>query len=494
VDRPVPADHEADPGHFGAERTDHPDARAHKPGRRQKPRPRRPDPVEVQWRLLRQRFPEFLVWLRALTDPRRRPDLCTFPVEFLLLLALLMFCGQRGSRRALGRALQDGRLASNVWRMVGKAGWTLACHPDTLNAVMEELNPAELEGLIAAVCGQMRRSRALDSFRFDRRLTVAIDGAKLLTFTTEHCEHCTHQTRDGVTRWFHYVLVAKIVTPVGLVVPLAFEFVENPEGEYDKQDCELKARARLFEKIDRLFPKLRLNVVGDGLYAEEGTMAECDRRGWNFMITLPDDKLPTLTAQLPPAKEGWTGTRTCTVNVGGTDAAGRYHGPPGKLERTVRWNAAARYHGEVRHAVELEDTDRDGNRVYYNRWVTNVRPDHTNAFDLALTGRLRWKVENEGTNTPKNGGYEMEHAYGRRKNAWKNYFLILQLGQLFNDLVRLTDILPKSTGDPQANFVRLFGSMGHFAECLMHSLISGTPDLDGPPHLARRIRICLLQC
>lgn len=444
--------------------------------------------------MLRQYFPEFLAWLKALTDPRRCPELCTFPVELLLLLALLMFCGQRGSRRRLGKALQDSRLASNIWRMVGKAGRTLACHPDTMNNLMEVLDPAQLEELIAAVFGQMRRARMLDSFRFDGRLTVAVDGAKLFTFSTQHCEHCTHQTKDGLRRWFHYVLVAKVVTPVGLVVPLAFEFIENPGGEYDKQDCELKARTRLFEKIDRLFPKLRVNLVGDGLYAEETTMAECDRRGWNFMITLPDDKLPTLTAQLPPAAGAWTGKRTCTVNVGGTDAAGRYQGPPGKLQRLVRWKTPLRYHEEVRHVIELEDTDLDGKRVYYNRWVTNVKPDHRNAFGLALTGRLRWKVENEGTNTPKNGGYEMEHAYGRKGNAWKNYFLILQLAQLLNDLVRLTDILPKATGDPQANFTALFGSMRDFAEDLMHSLKFGTPDLNGPPQLDRRIRICLLQC
>ena len=94
----------------------------------------------------------------------------------------------------------------------------------------------------------------------------------------------------------------------------------------------------------------------------------------------------------------------------------------------------------------------------------------------------------------KNGGYEMEHAYGRKGNAWKNYFLILQISQLLNDLVRLTDILPKATGDPKANFVRLFGSMRDFAEQLMASLSFGSPSLDGPPQLQRRIRIGILRC
>lgn len=444
--------------------------------------------------MLRQYFPGFLTWLKQIRDPRRCPDKCTFPVEYLLLLALMMFCGQRGSRRRLGRALYGGRLAARIWRLAGRAGETLACHTDTMNSLMEILDPAHLEQLTAAVFGELRRRRVLDSFRFDGLLTAAIDATKLFTFKTKHCDQCTHQTKDGVTTWFHHVLVAKVVTPVGLVVPLAFEFIENPCGEYDKQDCELKARARLFSKIDRLFPKLRINAVGDGLYAEKTTMAECDRRGWNFMITLTEDKLPSVTAKLPPAAGEWTGSRTAMVTVGGTDAAGRHRGAPERLQRTVRWKTPLRYHGEVRHVVELEDIRADGSQAYYNRWITNVRPEHGNAFDLALTGRLRWKVENEGFNTPKNGGYEMEHAYGRKGNAWKNYFLILQISQLLNDLVRLTDILPKATGDPKANFVRLFGSMRDFAEQLMASLSFGSPSLDGPPQLNRRIRVGILRC
>jgi hypothetical protein len=317
---------------------------------------------------------------------------------------------------------------------------------------------------------------------------------KILSFSTEHCKFCTHQTQNGVTTWFHYALVAKVVTPMGLVVPLAFEFVENPGVEYDKQDCELKARARLFEKIAELFPRLRINLTGDGLYAEKTTMAECDRLGWNFMLTLTEAKLPTVTAQLPPAAKHWDGTRTCSVNIGGTDEVGRHKGRPRTLQRTVRWMSPVRYRREVRHVIEMEDTDEGGQRVYYNRWITNVKPDRKNAFDLALTGRLRWKVENEGINTQKNGGYEMEHAYGRIDNAWKNYYLLLQISQLLNDLVRLTDILPKATGDPGSNFVRVFGSMLNFALCLMESLRTRLPDLNGPPALDRRIQIRLLRC
>ncbi|OVE80751.1 hypothetical protein BVY04_05095, partial [bacterium M21] len=41
----------------------------------------------------------------------------------------------------------------------------------------------------------------------------------------------------------------------------------------------------------------------------------------------------------------------------------------------------------------------------------------------------------------KNSGYEMQHAYGLNDNAWKNYYLLLQISQLMNDLVRFSDYI-----------------------------------------------------
>src|SRR5690606_26633708 len=158
----------------------------------------------------------------------------------------------------------------------------------------EILDPEQLEDLIAAVFGRLCRSRALDAFRVQGMLVVAIDGTRLFAFKERHCEHCTTQTRDGVTTYFHYALAAKIVTPIGLVVPLSFEFVESPAGPFDKQDCELKAWRRLFARLRARFPRLKLFVAGDGLYAEETTFADCERAGWNYAITLSEDKLPSV--------------------------------------------------------------------------------------------------------------------------------------------------------------------------------------------------------
>jgi hypothetical protein len=79
---------------------------------------------------------------------------------------------------------------------------------------------------------------------------VAVDATGVMSFQERHCEHClTKTSKNGKTTYFHYVLEAKLVTSAGHAISLATEWVENPVGEFDKQDCERKAFLRLAEKI-----------------------------------------------------------------------------------------------------------------------------------------------------------------------------------------------------------------------------------------------------
>ena len=175
--------------------------------------------------------------------------------------------------------------------------------------------------------------------------------------------------------------------------------------------------------------------------------------------------MPTVTRQI--TNKQWTGNKTIvTVQKGNV------------LNRTVRWMTPLRYHGEIIHVIEMEDTTLEGERLYYNRWITNVKPNEQNTFDLAQAGRLRWKIENEGINTQKTGGYEMEHAYGLKKNSWKNYYLALQISQLINDMVRFSDYIPRITENPQSSFLSMFGTIRNFAKKLIESFRNKLPRIE----------------
>ena len=52
-----------------------------------------------------------------------------------------------------------------------------------------------------------------------------------------------------------------------------------------------------------------------------------------------------------------------------------------------------------------------------------------------LLGRLRWKIKNEGFNTQKNQGYNLQHKYAEKDfNAMQNYYQLLQIAHLINQL------------------------------------------------------------
>jgi hypothetical protein len=69
-------------------------------------------------------------------------------------------------------------------------------------------------------------------------------------------------------------------------------------------------------------------------------------------------------------------------------------------------------------------------------YITNIRQNKDNVVTTADSGRLRWKIENEGFNTQKNSGYGLEHKYSRISYpAMQNYYHILQIAHAINQLV-----------------------------------------------------------
>jgi hypothetical protein len=81
--------------------------------------------------------------------------------------------------------------------------------------------------------------------------------------------------------------------------------------------------------------------------------------------------------------------------------------------------------------------------------VIQKKTNHNISFNkvdvLANTGgRLRWKIENEGFNVQKNGGYHLEHAYSHHPNAKKVFYLLLQLAHLLFQLIEKGSLFRKA--------------------------------------------------
>jgi len=126
--------------------------------------------------------------------------------------------------------------------------------------------------------------------------------------------------------YYAYVLEAVLIFSNGMVLPLMSEFLENTSelesienDEEWKQDCELKAFYRLAERLKKEFPKLKLTLLLDGLYANGPVMKTCFKNKWDFMIVLKDGSLSCvwqevkglmrLDTEEKPLTKRWQGRR-----------------------------------------------------------------------------------------------------------------------------------------------------------------------------------------
>jgi hypothetical protein len=121
--------------------------------------------------------------------------------------------------------------------------------------------------------------------------------------------------------------------------------------------------------------------------------------------------------------------------------------PDGKtVEQVFQWVTGVDYKGHTLNWLECKETIRPTTTEVPDEALKTTRFVHitdlpinaSNIADASRTGRLRWKIENEGFNTLKNGGYGMEHQYARKSYcALKNYFQFMQMAHLIHQLMTL---------------------------------------------------------
>ena len=62
-------------------------------------------------------------------------------------------------------------------------------------------------------------------------------------------------------------------------------------------------------------------------------------------------------------------------------------------------------------------------------WITELKVTAETVIDVATKGgRHRWHIENQGFNTQKNSGLNLEHAYSHR--CWQAFYYLLQIAHL----------------------------------------------------------------
>lgn len=375
-------------------------------------------------------FGRFTHLFAGVADPRR-PELITYPLAALLFAGLLLFVCRLGARRQIQHLLRGNGPSAAKFEALFQVA---TCpHGDTVEAAFSRLSPDDLQAVVTGLTETLIRRKVLYATRLlDHYYLIAIDGTGVLVFAERHCAHCLTRTQHGVTTYYHPVLEAKLVTTTGFAFSVMTEFIENPGEQPTKQDCELKAFYRLAERLKQRFPRLPICLLLDGLFAGGPTFTRCEQYGWKYLITLQDGDLPSVHHDFDAL------TKLAPENHLNFTPEGY---PP--TPQTYRWmndltyvDTAHQPHGLA--VIECLETNTVQGHAQTTRfqWVSNFHVTAHQVTTLANQGgRLRWKIENEGFNVQKHGGYALAHAYTQNATAAKVFYFLLQIAHLLSQLM-----------------------------------------------------------
>lgn len=391
----------------------------------------KPDVLNAYVKTIGYYFPALPKWGRQIRDPRN-PNLIIYPVIHMLILGLFLYLGRLETRRQLTFGLNTTLFAKN-FNAFCTSNLEKTAHHDTVEYFYSRLVPDELEDLQNKMIQTLLRKKCLEKYRlFGFWYLVVIDGTGRLFFKERHCEHClTVKMESGEVRYFHKVVEAKLVTGTGLCFSVCTEFIENASAEESVQDCELKACYRLLKKLKRGFPQLSMCLLMDSLYVKKPVIEILERNKWKYIINYKEGAARTIADEA---------RAIFLENPGNIKKYWKDEGKDRDSEQNYRWSSNLDYKGHTLHHIRCEEIKKGKETTY--EWITNFKPDNANVNIIANEGgRCRWKIENEGFNIQKNGGYNLEHAFSMKNVASKNYYLLMQIAHMINQLVEHGSLL-----------------------------------------------------
>lgn len=380
-------------------------------------------------KIQRHMFPELLHMLGTVNDPRHQ-SYTIYGTDTLLYSVILKKIFSLHSMRRMNEMFYDGNCCENFGKLTGKKLREMP-HYDTINNFLEVLPPEDLEGIRTEMIRHLVRTKDFYLSRLeDKQWMVILDGTGLYHFEEKHCDNClvreiTDKKGNKKKIYSHHVLEAKLVLSGNIVISMGTEFIENESESASKQDCEINAAKRLLGKIKERFPRLKICILADSLYAAESIIKICMGNQWNYIFNCKEGKQKNLTEDYEYVLD--SGEYGEKKNLMGEE------------------KGCAKY---VNHVEDITGKDFTANLFEYEYvkkikkkdvavrflWITDIGLDNQNIEIMVKSARSRWKIENEGFNNQKNGIYRIEHLNSRNPNAMKNHYLLTQIADILMQL------------------------------------------------------------
>ena len=402
----------------------------------------RQEMVKDYCRVLQKSLPGLLIRLSKVKD-YRNPKKTKHKVAVILLLGIFWFVFQKSSRRQANEELTNPTFLENM-RLFFPELESLP-HHDTVNRFLCMIDINQLEDVLASIIKDFIRSKKFQNYLIDKCVPIAIDGTQKHTYDFLWSEECLERTRNEKTRYYCYTLEASLVFQNGIILPLFTEFLDFMQGDElrNKQDCEVNAFKRLAEKIKAYFPRLKIILLIDGIYANGPVMEICRKYKWQFMIVLKDDSLPCVWEEFNALKN---------FDDNRNNRHSRKWG--NRRQRFIWVNDICHVYDQMRkeeivHIVvceeEWEEVSENAQIITQHKkfaWISSEPLNRLNLHQRCnLGGRSRWVIENGGFLVEKRHGYQYEHAFSFNWNAMRGFHILMRIGHLINVLAQYSTLL-----------------------------------------------------
>lgn len=402
--------------------------------------------AEAALKVYRRLLPVLLSRLSKISDPRQ-PKKVKHSLTVLMIYGILMFVYQVSSLREANKEMSTAIFFKNMNAMF--PDFETMPHADTLSRLLEKIKVEEIEESLLELFEQLVKRKKFRNYLINKRYVIAIDGSQKFMRCEPWSEEplVRHVGKDKQAQYYVYVLEAVVILENGITLPLMSEFLNNGEFQEvssDKQDCERKAFYRFAERIKKRFPKLKISVTMDGLYACGPVIKTCCDNGWDYMLVFKEGSM----------RDAWREAmgliRLTPENMMKRHCGGR--------NQKYRWINDVEYtygnngRSKVRlHVVVCEETweeiSRTTGKTTSNStryvWISGKMLTKENVETRCLKiGRYRWKIENNFL-VMKHQGYHYEHCFSYNWNAMVGFHYLMQIGRFINVLLAHSELLEK---------------------------------------------------
>ena len=396
-------------------------------------------------KIIQKYFPDLMKLFSNLTDKRNKSYI-TYKMRTIIMTKLFsLLCGIT-TMTGINNKLNTEEAIKNLSDICNQ---DLEEIPDwqTIQDVIENLNIEEINDIRKYMFKALLRSKMFDRFRYKNYIQLVVDATGLTSLDYNLNGNCLTRTRDGKTKYYKYVLEAKVVFG-NMVISIDSEWIENNDmnNEKDKQDCEVNAFKRMAPRIKKNYPKLIFVVTGDALYATNPMIDICNNNKWHYIFNLKKDRLKNVYEQFED-----------NINYENETSKENYYLSSNIVFKNNKVN--------VFRYIEEKIIDNESKVVVFN-YISDLKVTNSNIEEIVAMGRRRWKIENEGFNEQKNGIYKISHLCSRFENALKIHYLLIQIAHTIRQLLELGSLSYKE--------VKSFVTKKEISNLIINTLISST--------------------